>query len=475
PHPEPPPPSIPAQAPIAAAIAPTLAKLPLAIVQNAGQTDPSVKFHTRGLGGSLFFTSNELIMRLPSSPGTRDNDTPGRSRKAETPPILVRHRLLGTNPNALVTSMDRLPGVTNVLIGSDASKWRSNLPTYAGLVYQNIYAGIDLRYDGTGALVKSTYQVAPGADPNRIRWRYTGAFDTQIDSKGNLLVRLPAPGVAISTTATVSGTLIEEAPQAWQEIGGRRIVVDARYTIAANGSIGFTLGTYDSRQPLTIDPTFNYSTYLGGNGDESGYGIAVDGMGQIYVTGSTNSTGFPTQNALFPGCGLNAGICSGDAFVTKFTANGQQLIYSTFFGGDSADVGWAIAVDSGGNAYVTGQTYSNNFPTTLATAKQPTYGGGGNDVFVSKLNADGSQLLYSTYLGGVNDDYGYGIAVDNSGKAYVTGAAVSAGATSGTGFPLTTSTAPRKSQPSYGMMVACIRCVFSGGCTCLALLPNRSA
>ena len=177
--------------------------------------------------------------------------------------------------------------------------------------------------------------------------------------------------------------------------------------------------------------TLLYSTYLGGSGDDSGFGIAVDSAGNAYVTGDTSSTNFPTANALQPTLGGTA-----DAFVTKLNAAGSTLLYSTYLGGSSGDQGLGIAVDSAGNAYVTGGTNSTNFPTV--NALQPTTGDTA-DAFVTKLNAAGSTLLYSTYLGGSSGDQGYDIAVDSAGNAYVTGF------TSSTNFPIANAL-----QPTFG-------------------------
>ena len=156
-----------------------------------------------------------------------------------------------------------------------------------------------------------------------------------------------------------------------------------------------------------------YSTYLGGSGYDAGYGIALDRAGNAYITGYTNSTNFPTQNPLQAAKGGDY-----DAFITKLNQNGDALLYSTYLGGSRLDNGTGIAVDRAGNAYITGYTYSTNFPTQnpLQAAN-----GGINDVFITKLNQNGDALLYSTYLGGSSNDNGFGIAVDRAGNAYITG------------------------------------------------------
>jgi len=207
---------------------------------------------------------------------------------------------------------------------------------------------------------------------------------------------------------------------------GTKHYVDGRYVLRSDGSIAFQVASYDPALPLVIDPTLAYSTYLGGNSDDEGYGVTVDASGNAYVTGTTFSSDFPTTTgALQSSYGGN-----GDVFVSKLNAAGSALVYSTYLGGRGSEggvgfIGKRIAVDASGNAYVTGYTSSSDFPTTPG-AFQTTYGGN-SDVFVSKLNPTGSSLVYSTYLGGSgpengdNQEGGGGIAVDASGNAYVTG------------------------------------------------------
>jgi len=222
----------------------------------------------------------------------------------------------------------------------------------------------------------------------------------------------------------------------YQNVAGRRRAVSARYTFTGTDRVGFAVGAYDPSKPLVIDPVLAYSTYLGGNGYDLGYGIAVDQAGDAYVTGSTTSPNFPTVNALQPASG------GYDAFVTKLNANGSALLYSTYLGGSDSDQGKGIAVDQAGDAYVTGSTSSTNFPT--ANALQPARGSYGSDAFVTKLNASGNNLVYGTYLGGSGNDGGNGITVDSAGNAYVTGS------TSSTNFPTVNALQPAYNESAYG-------------------------
>jgi hypothetical protein len=195
--------------------------------------------------------------------------------------------------------------------------------------------------------------------------------------------------------------------------------VDGRYVLLADNRIGFDIGAYDPTQPLIIDPVLSYSTYVGGWHAEGAYSIAVDVEGNAYVTGFTYGYNFPITGAFQPSHGGG----TYDAFVTKVNAAGSALVYSTYLGGSSDEIGYGIAVDATGNAYVTGYTYGGSFPITPGAFQ--TSLGGYYDAFVTKLNAAGNALVYSTYLGGGNVDYGYGIAVDAAGSAYVTGSTVS--------------------------------------------------
>lgn len=342
-----------------------------------------------------------------------------RAHARPAPPTIVRIRFDGAAAAPAISPADRLPGTANYLTGADQRTWRTNLPTYGSIVYQQLYAGIDLRYGGADGHLKGSYSVAPGSDPAAIRWRYEGARDVRIDAAGNLVLALGTPGTGQrAPEPAAQQTLTEAAPVAWQVINGQTTQVAAGYTIHPDGSIGFALGTYDHGQPLTIDPTLVYSTYLGGSGEDTGRGIAVDSAGNTYVTGYTFSASFPTAGAFQ---GTNRGTSGHDAFVTKLNASGA-LVYSTYLDGSGDDVAYGIAVDSAGNAYLAGETSSSNFPT--ASPLQAA-NGGGYDAVVAKPNASGSALLYSTYLGGSDTDYGQAVAVDSAGNAYVTGGTLS--------------------------------------------------
>ncbi len=395
-------------------------QLPISFEANQGQADSQVRFLARGPGYRLFLTPTEALLAASAnahtpaalhsrfSPAVAD---PATLASAD-PPTLVGMRFLNANPQAEVTGEQLLPGIVNYLLGNDPAEWRTNIPTYAQVRYQNIYPGIDLVFYGNQGQLEYDFIVAPGSNPARVHLGFTGVNHLSLDAQDRLLLRLP------------DGEVIPEStPHVYQEISGARQEIASRYVLQGATKVGFALGAYDASQPLVIDPMILFSTYLGGLDNDEGTGLAVDGAGNAYITGSASSPNFPTQNPLQPTFG--GGFS--DAFVTRMNAAGTALVYSTYLGGSGADWGTSIAVDSAGDAYVIGMTFSTDFPTY--NALQPTFGGGFDDAFVAELNAAGTALVYSTYLGGSDADWGTGIAVDSMGDAYITGG------TSSTNFP----------------------------------------
>jgi len=321
-------------------------------------------------------------------------------------------KLLGANPAPAVAGVGELPGKSNYFVGNDPKKWRANVPTYAKIEYRDVYPGVNLVYYGNQRQLEHDFVVSPGADPKAITLAFEGMDGVAIDALGDLVLRADGGEVRL------------RKPVVYQEQNGQRAVIPTRYVLKAERQVAFEVAAYDATKPLIIDPVLAYSTYLGGrasafggNADDEGLGIAVDAAGNAYVTGRTLSTSFPTTPGAFQ---VTFGGGFFDAFVTKLNGDGSALVYSTYLGGSVDDRGNAIAVDAAGNAYVTGSTSSNNFPTTSG-AVQPTCGISGGDAFVSKLNETGTTLVYSTCLGGSGGQFGNGIAVDVAGNAYVTG------------------------------------------------------
>jgi len=379
--------------------------LPLRFEQNQGQFDQPVKFLSRGSGYSLFLTSSEAVLSLRNRQQSGvDQSGPPESKKENTGirAATLRIGLVGDNPAPTVVGMEELTGKSNYFIGNDPHKWRTNVPNYAKVKYKEVYPGIDLVYYGNQGQLEFDFIVAAAVSPSPIGLRFDGAEKVEVDAGGDLIVEKQGVQVRL------------KKPVAYQETEEGREEVACAFSPAGDRRVGFKLGAFDSARPLVIDPVLLYSTYLGGNGNDRGHGIAVDSSGSAYITGSTRSSNFPTANA------VQTGFSDGtfDAFVTKLNPAGSALVYSTYLGTSKSDTGWGIAVDSSGSAYVTGITESSNFPT--ANAVQAVFGGN-FDAFVTKLNPAGSALVYSTFLGGSSSDSGRGIAVDSSGSVYVTG------------------------------------------------------
>ena len=401
------------------------AQLPLSFEANQGQTDRTVNFLSRGKGYSLFLTGDEAILRLKTRKPEDRSQKPAAasfSRRAADP--VLRLRLVGADTSAALAGRDPLPGKVHYFLGNDRSQWRTNVPTYARVQYRGVYPGVDLVYYGNQGRLEHDFVVAPGADPGQIAWALQGVSDStlpvSVDSRGNLRVEVGGGTVRLNKPVAYEFSRDESGVTAQN-----RHYVDSRYTFRGNGQFGFSVPGHDASKTLVIDPVLVYSTFLGGSLDDEGASIAVDSSGNAYVTGQTLSTNFPTLSAQQGSCAsCGATSPTPDAFVTKLDAAGTALVYSTYLGGGALDAGLGIAVDSTGNAYVTGQTFSTDFPST-AGAFQTTCGSCSlatplPDAFVAKLDTAGS-LVYSTFLGGNKGDQGIAIAADSGGNAYVTG------------------------------------------------------
>ena len=360
-------------------------RLPLSFEPNQGQTDARVKFLARGPGYGLFLTDNEAVFSLSGSQ--------------------MRMRLQGASTSPQITGVDQLPGKVNYLLGNKSENWRTNVPTYARVRYEQIYPGVDLIYYGNQRQLEYDFVIEPRASSKQIRLAFEGAGKLKLNRHGDLILGSAAHKI----------TLLR--PKAYQEIDNKRREVSVKYLLKPYGQVAFQVGAYDKRQQLVIDPVLVYSTYLGGSGLDAGNGIAVDSSGNAYITGQTSSLNFPTVSPLQPATGGSV-----DAFVAKLNATGTALVYSTYLGGSGTDVGTSIAVDSNGNAFITGQTTSLTFPTV--NPLHPALNDSA-DAFVAELNSAGSALVYSTFLGGHSTDSGNSIAVDSAGNAYVTGTSFS--------------------------------------------------
>ena len=381
-----------------------LAHLPLRFVANQGQWEAAVRFAAPGAGHTLYFTPRQVIFSLAGEGGTAATR--------------VRLSFPGARAHPQVEGVAPLPGSVNFFLGNDAAQWRVNVPSYGAIVYRNLYPGVDLTYSGAYGRIKSAFRLAPGVHPRRIQLAYWGVRAAEVLPDGALRLR------------TARGALVEAAPWAYQEVDGAQRAVTARYQVLLAPPrtpffmvrlpvlVRFEVRGYDPRWPLVIDPVLRYASFLGGGGDESGNGIAVDEAGNIYVAGSTISSDFPTYAAI-----QTQRRDGSDAFVTQLLRAGDVYTYgfSTYLGGGGSDIAYGIAVDDTGSAVtIVGETNSADFPTFNAPQ---SVGGDYGDAFVTRLITQSGAITfaYSTYLGGSGVDIGRGVALDGAGDAVVVG------------------------------------------------------
>ena len=406
-----------------------LLSLPLSFEANRGQTDPAVKFFSRGDGYALFLTPDSAVFKLRSLPGTSS-------------PAVVRMKLAGANSRARISGAEMLPGTVNYFIGNDPSRWTKGVSTFGRVNYRQTYPGIDLVYYGTQRQLEYDFIVTPGADPNRIALEFSGARP-MLGPDGDLVLMLDG------------APLTFRKPMVYQTIAGKKEMIEGNYKLSGD-RVRFALGEYDHSRALVIDPVLVYMTYLGGSstdmvanmtfGGNTTQGMAVDPAGNVYVTGSTQSFDFPVQGAIQPANTTNAPT----GFVSKLNPAGSQLIYSTYIGGgvlndNSITRPYAIVADSSGSAYVTGFTSSIRFPVTAgayqmvcgALVNSQTNCPSAQSAFLTKLSPNGS-LVYSTFLGHSNET-AVAVAVDSRGQAYVAGNSVASCFSNGpaTCFPTT--------------------------------------
>jgi len=439
-------------------VATTLLKTPLSFEANQGQTDESVNFIARGSGYTLFLTPTESVMVMQqreTAPQTADLADPlPMTEPTSIKQSIVRMKLEGANPTPSVEGQEQLPGIVNYFIGNDPAKWRTTIPTYAKVHYKDAYPGIDVAYYGNQGRLEYDFIVAPGADPNQIKLAFEGASEIKVTDSGDLLLTTALGGVRMQKPVVyqleknghktlVAGNYLASS-RFDNEVGIQLAVYDANKTIVIDPVIIYSsfiggIGTDNANDvavdssgnawvagfassALTLpavgvpyDSTFNGSfdvfllkvspsgtllvwTYLGGTFSDNTPALALDGAGNVWLTGTTGGTTFPiTPGALQP---VHAG--SADAFVSKFDSNASSLMYSTFYGGSGTDNPRSIAVDGSGSiVHITGNTNSTSLPGITASSLQPVYGGGVQDGFVVKLDIPSAQILYATYLEGV--------------------------------------------------------------------------
>ena len=384
---------------------------------NAGQTDKSVDFLSRGPGYTVFLTPSQAVLTLRTS---TNSTKAARSRKHASEQTSLVMALVGATANSSGEGLEKLGGTVNYFVGNDPDQWRSGIPVFGKVKYAGVYPGIDLVYYGNQQQLEYDFMVAPGADPKQVRLGFPGADRVESDDQAGLVVHVG------------KANFRWQKPVAYQQTASGRTEVPARFVLRSGNQVTFELGAYDASKPLIIDPlvsVLTYATYLGGTGDDFLMGIAADGLGNVYVVGDTTPGNYPTTAGAY----RVSPAGSNDVVVTKLNSTGSAMVYSTYLGGSGIDLAGGIALDSSGNVYVTGVTDSPNFPTKNAAFPGNA---GFNDAFLAKLGPFGTNLLYSTYLGGGSDDSGNAVAADNSGNAYITGDTYSIG-TGSTPFPST--------------------------------------
>jgi Beta-propeller repeat len=432
-------------------------RVPRSFEENHGQADARVRYLSRGSGYTLYLTSTEAVLSLrrphevlPSTPSATALEPPAPRGNGQS--LVLHLQTIGANGTPRIVGESLLPATANYIRAPGSNKSLEGLATYSRVRYVDIYPGIDLVYYDNGQQLEYDFVVAPGADPDRIRLRFSGADRLRVDAAGDLVI------------GTTLGELRQPPPVIFQEVDGVRNVVAGSYIIEDGDRIRFRVGAYDRTRPLVIDPVLAYATYFGGSSEESGWDIAVDAGGNAYVSGarpsirSQDATDYDAYVAKFSAAGQLVWVTDvGDncddeargialdsarnvyitgqlgncypfptltpgAFVAKLNSSGAGsylFAFSDYWYGAS-DLGQAVAVDATGSAYVTGITSSGEFPVTPG-AYQPQFAGGIGDGFVVKVNAGGTALVYATYLGGTAYESFNDIAVDGNGSAYVVG------------------------------------------------------
>ncbi len=367
------------------------AALELSFEANHGQAAPEIRYLARAPGYSLYLGADHARLHLSGDTVVRISpvDAADRPRlQAVSPQTRRSHYFLGESRNS----------------------WRASVGHYGGVEYRNVYPGIDWVFRSGRVRhgeLEYDFVVNPGADPASIGIELEGIDGIALAADGSLVIR------------TRAGELHQSAPVVFQDIGGERTHVPGRYRLGPEGQVGFEIGDYDRARPLVIDPELVFSTYIGGSGDDDGLddtGLAIDAAQNAYLVGTTDSLDLPGAGNVLAG--------GTDVFVTKVAADGSSIIYTTYIGGSGDDIGRSVTVDEFGNAFVTGETFSTDFPTVAAA--QPGFGGGSSDSFLVRLDSTGSTLLYSTYFGGSGDESGKSIAPDASGGTFMFGDTTSA-------------------------------------------------
>lgn len=369
---------------------------PITFERNLGQTDSGYDFLAYNGPATLLLGGGNATVRI-------------RATKLQ-PGAEVSVSLEGAN-KAPAEGLDPLTQRTNYLLGRDASKWITNVPNFRRVRYANVYPGIDVVYYGFAKQLEHDFVVSPGADPSRIRMVFSGADSITSAADGSLQLH------------TRGGSITWKKPDLYQDVAGGRRRIEGRYRMGPHNTVAFETGPYDITKPLVIDPAIAYATYYGGRDSESAARVAVDASGNIYFTGGTSDAAFLVSPGAFSSGPTTA--YSGDAIVVKMAADGKSVVYTTHIGGSDTDIGLGIAVDSSSNIYITGSTLSTDYPVSANAFRKTKSDSDPADCFVTKLNAAGNAIVYSTLLGGSSAELCTGIGIDGSGNAYIAGGTAS--------------------------------------------------
>ncbi len=370
-----------------AAISKEIDKTKIPWIKNKGQKHSDVAFYAKTFGGTVFLThKGEIVYNM----------------SVDSLSSYVFRETFETNKKTLQVSAE-LPSQTivNSFIGDDPNKWQNNITTYQTVNLGQIWEGIKVKLNAYGNNIEKLFYVGPGISPEKIQLKLKGAKKIKIAKNGELIIK------------TTQGNIKFTTPVAYQIIENKKHYVEVAYT-KNNKTYGFEVGNYNPDYELVIDPLIA-STFVGGTGRDDSWCVVLDDSGNIFVTGETHSTFYPTTAGAY-NTSVNGAY---DVFISKFSPDLQTLLISTFVGGSNSDYSRYLAFDSNSNIYITGNTWSNDFP--MAGTPYDNSLSGNYDVFVAKFNSDLSSLLASTYIGGTNVEKAYSIAIDGTDSIFITG------------------------------------------------------
>lgn len=379
-------------------------------VENKGQWDERALFMSKH--GNMHFwitnngaTYNYMHIERDLDEMMPDGLTPNKENYGKISKLLghvVITEFVGSKKSTQVEKFDQKEGIVNFIIGNDESKWRTHIGMYGNVIHKNVYDNIDVSYFFDNHQIRYDFIVKPYADPSKIKIKFDGQTKLSIAPNGDLVI------------GTSLGELYQTKLFAYQNIGTTKQKIDCNFKLEDQNTITFQLGSYDNTKELIIDPTYSYGSYFGGNSSDYVYSASVDGQGRPIIVGYTYSTNLPVTSGAYQG--TYEGNMSN--MVVKFNSLGTGLVFCTYLGGNSSDYPYGVGDDGNGNTIVGGYTYSTNWPTTsgaFQTSYQST-----PDMYVTKLNSNGTALVWSTYLAGNSTDYMYALKVKN-GISYITG------------------------------------------------------